>query len=71
MPVIVILPSIDKCTDMEQHFQHCVIFGKGRVAEQVSCLKQLSKSSSAPWPAILTTPEASLGQDLADIAYVI
>jgi ATP-dependent helicase YprA (DUF1998 family) len=56
---------------MKQYFQHCVIFGKGRIFEQVSCLKELNKLSNAPWPVILTTPEASLGQDLTDIAYVI
>jgi hypothetical protein len=56
---------------MEHHFQNCVIFGKGRVFEQVSCLKELNKISSAPWPIILTTPEASLGQDLSATAYVI
>jgi hypothetical protein len=37
----------------------------------VSCLKELSKLSTAPWPVILTTAEASLGQDLAAVAYVI
>jgi hypothetical protein len=56
---------------MKQHFQHCTIFGKGRVFEQMNCLEELSKISNAPWPVILTTPEASLGHDLASIAYVI
>ena len=33
IPVIVILPSINKCEEMEHHFQHCVVFGNGRVFE--------------------------------------
>jgi hypothetical protein len=56
---------------MKQHFQHCIIFGKGRVFEQMHCLEELSKVLNVPWPVILTTAEASLGQDLASVAYVI
>lgn len=61
LPVIVILPSIEECQEMEKHFQRCHIFGKGRVAEQLSCLNQLSKLVDAPWPVVLTTAETSLG----------
>jgi len=33
LSVIIILPSIAKCDEMEQQFKNCYIFGKGRVAE--------------------------------------
>ena len=66
-----ILPSIEKCKEMKHLFEHCYIFGVGRMAEQLSCLTQLSKLTNAPWPIILTTAEASLGQDLTATAYVI
>ncbi len=33
LPVIVILPSLEKCQEMEHHFEHCYIFGVGRVFE--------------------------------------
>jgi hypothetical protein len=33
LPVIIILPSIEKCHEMEQHFEHCYIFGVGRVPD--------------------------------------
>jgi hypothetical protein len=56
---------------MEQYFQRCFVFGKGDVVEQVGCLKHLQSLSQAPWPIILTTSEASLGNDLANVAYVI
>lgn len=71
LPVIIILPSIAECEQLKSHFQHCFIFGIGRVAEQLSCLNQLNKLTNAPWPVILTTAEASLGHDLTAIAYVI
>jgi hypothetical protein len=39
LPVIVILPSIEKCQEMEQHFEHCFVFGVGRVIDQLGCLE--------------------------------
>jgi hypothetical protein len=33
LPVIVILSSIEKCQEMEQHFEHCFVFGVGRVPD--------------------------------------
>ena len=71
LPVIVILSSIEKCEELKQHFEHCYIFGVGRVAEKLSCLNQLSKFVGSPWPVILKTAEASLGHDLVPFAYVI
>ena len=69
--MIVILPSLEKCKEMEQHFEHCYIFGVGEVFEQLSCLKQLNKFTTTPWPVVLTTAEDSLGHDLTSTAYVI
>jgi len=70
LPVIVILPSLEKCAEMEQHFQYCFIFGVGRVPAQLGCL-QLIQAQQTPWPIILTTAEASLGHDITSTAYVI
>jgi hypothetical protein len=56
---------------MEHYFEHCFVFGRGRVPEQLSCLNQLSKLANSSWPVILTTAEASLGHDLVPLAYVI
>jgi late competence protein required for DNA uptake (superfamily II DNA/RNA helicase) len=71
IPVIIILNSIQKCEQLESNFENCFIFGKGRVAEQISCLNYISKLTAAPWPIILTTAAASLGHDFFPIAYVI
>ena len=38
LPVIVILSSIEKCEVMKQHFEHCYIFGVGRVPAQLGIL---------------------------------
>lgn len=37
----------------------------------MSCLKQLQRINSAPWPVVLTTSQASLGHDLTTAAFVI
>jgi hypothetical protein len=47
LPVIVILPSIEKCQEMEQHFEHCFVFGVGRVIDQLGCL-ELIQAQQAP-----------------------
>lgn len=71
LPVIVILSSVAKCEEMKQHFDHCCIFGIGRVFEQLDCLKELNAIAIAPWPVILITADASLGHDITSTAYVI
>jgi hypothetical protein len=70
LPVIVILPSITKCEEMEKHFENCYVFGIGRVPDQMGCL-ELIQAQLALWPIILTTAEASLGHDITPTAYVI
>jgi hypothetical protein len=70
LPVIVILSSIENCEAMKQHFEHCFVFGVGRVPDQMGCL-ELIQAQLAPWPIILTTAEASLGHDITPTAYVI
>ena len=71
LPVIVILSSIERCQAMEQHFEHCFVFGVGRVPAQLGILSQVWKLTAAPHPIILTTAKASLGHDIVQLAYVI
>ncbi len=70
LPVIVILPSLEKCQEMEHHFEHCYIFGVGRVPDQLGCL-ELIQVQKNPHPITLTTAEACLGQDITPTAYVV
>jgi len=67
--VITILPSIAACEQLENSFENCFVFGRGRVPEQLGCLETIG--TAKPYPIILTTSEASLGHDITKTAYVI
>jgi hypothetical protein len=68
--VIAILPSITACEQLENSFENCFVFGRGRVPEQLGCLETIG-AAAKPYPIILTTSEASLGHDITKTAYVI
>jgi hypothetical protein len=65
------LESIQACNELERNFENCFVFGKGRVVDQVGTLALIKVQQNNLHPIVLTTSEASLGQDIIDVGYVI